>query len=404
MKILITTDAYDTMINGVAVSVRNLQSALKAAGHDVRVLTLSQSHHSYVDGDVYYIKSIPIKIYPDARATVSFNTPLLEDIIDWAPQIIHSQCEFFTFVFAKKLARHLNIPIVHTYHTLYEYYTHYFCPNKTLGKKIVSTGSRLICNHADAVIAPTKKTEHILKNYGVSSPIAVIPTGLSLEMLQKPVDENFQTELKTSLHIPENVPVLVTVGRLAREKNIDFLIEQMQTPKVRSRNAHLVIVGDGPDRSRLEALVSDAGLRENVHFTGMIPSENIYRYYHLGDIFVSASNSETQGLTYIEAMACGLPVLCMKDECLKTILNPEVNGCFFEDSESFAKGLMMLTEKSRISFLKNNALKTAENFSKKTFAKRAVKLYDNVILRYHTMPVLYYTLPGSVIHHFQKRG
>ena len=239
MKILITTDAYDAMINGVAVSVRNLYSALKADGNDVRILTLSQNHHSYMDGDVYYIKSVPIKIYPDARATISFNNPLLMDIIEWSPEIIHSQCEFFTFIFARKLAKHLNIPVVHTYHTLYEYYTHYFCPNKSLGRKIVSAGTRLICNQAHAVIAPTVKTKDILLGYGVTSPISVIPTGLSLDRFQETPSPASRRTLKASLGIPENVPVLVTLGRLAREKNTDFLIEQMAAPQIQV-SAHIV--------------------------------------------------------------------------------------------------------------------------------------------------------------------
>lgn len=134
MKILITTDAYDSMINGVAVSIHNLFTALKDFGNEVRILTLSKNHQSYKNDDVYYIRSLSLKIYPDARATFSFHDPLLDDILKWQPDIIHSQCEFFTFVFAHRLAKLLHIPIVHTYHTLYEYYTHYFCPNKALGK------------------------------------------------------------------------------------------------------------------------------------------------------------------------------------------------------------------------------------------------------------------------------
>lgn len=378
MKILITTDAYTNMINGVAVSVHNLYTALKASGNEVRILTLSPNHFSYKDEDVYYIRSRKLKIYPDVRATFAFQDTLLKDILEWKPDIIHSQSEFFTFIFAKKIARKLRIPIVHTYHTLYEYYTHYFCPSETLGKKIVALGSRFICNQADAVIAPTEKTARILEGYEVDVPIGIIPTGLSLERLQKPVSPEIVQELKAQLHIPENVPVIVTLGRLAREKNVDFLIKQMTDARL--QNLHFVIVGDGPDRERLESLVSELGLEGTVHFTGMVAPEEVSKYYRLGDLFVSASSSETQGLTYIEALACGLPLFCMKDLCLQSILTPGYNGYFFQNSVEFIEQLAELIQTpSQIQSMQKHALQTASDFSKETFARRALQFYLKTI-------------------------
>lgn len=393
MKILITTDAYDAMVNGVAVSVKNLSSALGEAGNDVRILTLSQTRHSYRDGNVYYIGSIPLKIYPDVRATFAFHSPLLEDIVDWEPDVIHSQSEFFTFVFARKLARLLHIPFIHTYHTLYEYYTHYFCPSKSLGHKIVSVGSRMICNRANAVIAPTLKTAGILEGYGVDSEIRVIPTGLDLgkfelEKFEEVACDTMLSEtrtcsnnLKVRLHIPEDAPVIVTLGRLAREKNIDFLIQQMQHPSLREMGLHLLIVGDGPDRERLESLAHHLRLENTVHFTGMVAPENVARFYRLGNAFVSASSSETQGLTYIEAMACGLPLLCLEDPCLESVLISGHNGFYFKNADEFVQHCCRLFESNHIlNVMGQNALSFASNFSKETFAMRASQLYMETIL------------------------
>lgn len=381
MKILITTDAYNSMINGVAISVKNLSAALQDAGHEVRILTLSQTHQSGKDNDVYYIGSVPIKIYPDTRATFFFHHPLLKDIVSWHPDIIHSQCEFFTFIFAKKLAKRLQIPIIHTYHTLYEYYTHYFCPSKTLGRKIVAVGSRFVCNHTDIVIAPTKKTASILESYCVDRPLKIIPTGLSLERLQIPADKNLQSKLKQKFQIPENVPVLVTLGRLAREKNIDFLIRQMSHLSLRKKKFHLLIVGDGPDRERLESLVHHLDLKDIVHFTGMVNPQEVAQYYRLGDAFVSASNSETQGLTYIEALACGLPLLCKKDICLDGVLQPGKNGFMFEDETEFAVNCMKLFESQTVlREMVQYAFQTSLQFSRETFALRVLALYQEIIL------------------------
>ncbi len=381
MKILITTDAYDAMINGVAISVKTLYTALTESGNEVRILTLSQTHQSYKNGDVYYIGSVPIKIYPDARATLSFHNNLLDEIVEWKPDIIHSQCEFFTFIFARKLSRILDIPIVHTYHTLYEYYTHYFCPSKTLGKKIVAVGSKFICKRTDAVIAPTAKTADILENYGVDTPMSVIPTGLSLEKFKETPDSVSSASLRAKLGIPEDVPVLLTLGRVAREKNIDFFLKQMAAPEMRKTQAHLVIVGDGPDRERLECMVHNLHLKEAVHFTGMVKPDEVAAYYRIGDVFVSASQSETQGLTYIEAMACGLPLLCRQDQCLSAVLVSGKNGYAFESEDDFFENFSQVFQsKEHLKQLSSNAYQTAYYFSKEMFARRAIQLYKDIMI------------------------
>lgn len=377
MKILITTDVYHTMVNGVAVSVDNLYRSLKESGNDVRILTLAKTPFSYYEKDVYYIQSNSIKIYPDARATLSFWDDLLEEIIEWGPEIIHSQCEFFTFIFAKKLAKRLNIPIVHTYHTLYEYYTHYFCPSKGIGKKMVAAFSRFICKQADMVIAPTKKTADILKGYEVHSEIMILPTGISLEWLRRTVGKEEQESLREKLQIPKKVPVMITLGRLAQEKNVEFLIRQMADPRIRASKMHFLIVGDGPDREHLELFVKELNLEEVVHFAGMVSPEEVYKYYRLGDVFVSASQSETQGLTYIEAMTCGLPLLCFKDECLQNVLRSGWNGYFFENEEEFIDRLLFcFKERETLSL---HASEMAGEFSRETFGARALQIYMKMV-------------------------
>lgn len=377
MRILITTDAYNTMVNGVAVSVDNLYKFLRENGNDVRILTLAQTPFSYYEKDVYYIRSNAIKIYPDARATISFWDDFLEEIVEWGPEIIHSQCEFFTFVFARKIAKRLNIPIIHTYHTLYEHYTHYFCPNRSVGKKIASAFSKFICDQTDLVIAPTTKTANLLESYGVNAEIAVVPTGISLERLRRTVDEEECAGLKEKYGIPGQAPVMVTLGRLAREKNVEFLIRQMVTSQMKEAGVHFLIVGDGPDRERLEFLVKELELENVIHFTGMVPPEEVYKYYHLGDIFVSASQSETQGLTYIEALACGLPLLCFKDECLEQVLKQGWNGYFFENEVDFAQNLRLAFQKKEE--MRAYAFETADEFSRETFGTKVLSLYKKAI-------------------------
>lgn len=375
MRILITTDVYDSMINGVAVSVKDLYCTLKEEGHDVRILTLAQTPFSYYEKDVYYIKSAAIGIYPNARATCSFGDDFLEEIIKWEPDIVHSQCEFFTFVFARKIAKRLNIPIIHTYHTLYEYYTHYFCPNKALGKKIVASVTKFICGRTDCVIAPTGKTADILRGYGVNRKMAVIPTGISLDKLRKDFTRHEYAEMRKQLGIPEDAPVIMTLGRLAKEKEIGFLIWQMV--KLQTKGIYLLIVGDGPERQKLERQTRELHLEERVHFIGMVPSEEVYKYYRLGDVFVSASRSETQGLTYIEALSCGLPILCWKDPCLKEVLISEENGFYYENEQEFVEKLDIILDHQRE--MSARAAACSETFSRELFGEKVIQLYRQVL-------------------------
>lgn len=239
----------------------------------------------------------------------------IQKILDWSPDIIHSQSEFTSFIIAKKIAAAVNCPIVHTYHTVYENYTHYFSPSIALGRKAVMMLTRRVLDNTKAVIAPTDKIKTMLEGYGVSQPIKVVSTGLRLEKFTQPASADKLAELKSSLHILQENKVLVTVGRAACEKNIEELIryfDKLDMPQVT-----FVIVGGGPYLEELKAIAAEVGSRENIIFTGAVSPDEVPMYYQLGDVFLSASQSETQGLTYIEALASGLPAVCRADECLK---------------------------------------------------------------------------------------
>ena len=173
MRILITTDLFTVITNGVVTSVKNLYDELKNRGHDVRILTLSESGHSYIDGDVTYIRSMPLPVYPDVRMPTSYHHKLIKELINWKPEVIHSQCEFFTYQFALYISKHTAAPIIHTYHTLYEQYATYVIPSKRLGVYAVKTFSRRRLKGSKRVIVPTKKIENTLLDYKVNSPISI---------------------------------------------------------------------------------------------------------------------------------------------------------------------------------------------------------------------------------------
>lgn len=375
MKILLTTDWFTPAVNGVVTSVLNLKRGLERRGHEVRVLTLSQSARSSVQGDVTRIGSLGAgAVYPGARLRISPGDAPVRELLAWKPDIVHSNCEFSTFFLARRIARQIGAPLIHTYHTVYEDYTHYFSPSRRWGRAVVSRGSHWVASQADAILAPTGKVRDILLGYGIETPLYVIPTGLELSRFHISLPAAERKALRRSLGVPDENAVLLYLGRLAREKNCGELIAAMD--RLRDQPITLLLVGDGPARSELEQQVHDLGLECQILFTGMVPPEVVPRYYQTGNLFVSASTSETQGLTYIEALASGLPLLCRRDPCLEGVIAEGQNGWQYGSPEEFASlTLKFLAHPEEQERLHTAALEKAEDFSLENFAARAEAVY-----------------------------
>lgn len=379
MRILITTDLYKPAVNGVVTSVENLAEGLIKDGHDVRILTLSNSHHSMKVGNIYYIGSVNAGIiYPNVRILMAAGKDIVDEIVDWKPDVIHTQCEFSTFIYAKIIAHRTNAPIVHTYHTVYESFTSYFCPSRRLGRELVKSFTRTITDHTEAVIVPTGKISDMLEGYEVHTPMYVIPSGIKLDRF---INDNIgkRREIRERLGIGEDECVLTFVGRVAKEKNIEEILEFMQDE--RTRNIRFLIVGDGPDREEVESEAARLGVADRVIMTGMIRPEEVADYYKAGDIFVSASTSETQGLTYMEAMASGLTLLCRKDDALDGVVEFGRNGFTYESKEDFIITLNNLMNNARVrKTVGENARKSVyEKYSVETFVNDCEKIYSNLV-------------------------
>lgn len=373
MKILITSDWYFPVVNGVVHSVMNLIEYLESCGHEVRILTLSNTTKSYRDGKVYYVGSLSAeKIYPQARVTNLLAKSHLREIKDFRPDVVHSQCEFSTFVMAKRIASDLKIPVVHTYHTVYEDYTHYFIPSKQAGRKLVSMASKTFAGFCDRIIVPTAKTEKLLIDYGINPyMIDIIPTGIHLPKL------NDKALLRKSLGIGEDDKVLLYLGRLGAEKNIQEVMAYYD--KLKDLDIKLYIVGGGP---YLKTLKKDAEkIKKEVVFTGMVASSSVNRYYQAADIFVTASTSETQGLTYYEALSNGTIALCRYDTVLDGVIKNGFNGFKYEDYQGFEKFIQRVFSDFKLKeFLEKNARSYAEeNFSIVGFGEKCLASYKKAI-------------------------
>ena len=283
------------------------------------------------------------------------------------------------------MARELKLPIVHTYHTIYEDYTHYLTHFKMLdsrAKAFARTYSKVCCNTVEQVIVPSEKTKELLMTYSVHKDIAVVPTGIDLNKFDK---NQFLMEdvnaLKQKYNIKPQEKVLLYLGRVSQEKNIEEIIRAMPEYMKTREVVKFVIVGSGPALEKLEHLVKELGLVERFIFTGSQPWDTIGLFYQLGNVFVSASRSETQGLTYIEAMASGLPVVAREDKCLEDILEEGKNGYSFTDTNGLYQGLDQILFLDTQTNYSENSIEKVKKYSTQEFALQIEKVYQHVISR-----------------------
>lgn len=379
MKILITSDTYSPMVNGVVTSTMNLYNELRKQGHDVRILTLSSNGKSYINDNVYFLKSIAIKVYPGARIGATIKDTLIKDIIQWKPDIVHSQTEFTTLIYARYIVKKLSIPHVHTYHTMYEDYLKYLFKGKLITKENLRKIVKRILNKVDLVITPTIKVKETLISYGVYTHISVVPTGIDLSRFMVDLLDAEKEKLKEKLHIQKKDKVIVYVGRIGEEKNIEEVINNFAELVKVDQKVKLVIVGGGPYLEILRKVALENKVDDKIIFTGMIGPTDIYKYYKVGDVFVTASTSETQGLTYIEALSCGVPVLCKYDQCIDNVIINDHNGFAYNTKDEFVEeALKILNDAAYRNELSQNAISKAKEFSKEVFGNKICKQYEMV--------------------------
>ena len=376
MKILITTDTYRPTINGVVTSIESLKKALDRLGHDVRILTFSDSFNSKQEDDIYYMGSLGAgKFYPDARMNKLFYNRFYEDIMDWKPDIVHSQTEFTMFIQAKKIAKDLDIPLLHTYHTVYEDYTHYFSLNKKIGKELAKQFTKQIIKTTDGVVVPTNKIYNLLTDYNIHEDIYVVPTGINVHKLSECDD----FDIRSGYKIPEDKHILLFLGRIGKEKNITEILQYLEN--IDRDDIVFIIAGAGPFLSELKDICSNSKIRDRLIFTGMIDSSKVGNFYSKADVFVSASTSETQGLTFIESMACSTPIICRHDDCLDGVLIEGKTGFGYDTEEEFIYYLNQILDnkKLRDKMGKNCKQLVDENYTEDSFANKIEQIYTKVI-------------------------
>jgi len=382
MKVGLFTDTYYPQINGVATSVLMLKENLTAQGHQVYVFTTTDPDALQDEVNVYRLPSIP---FASARRLGMFYHPsMAKTIKGLGLDLIHTHTEFSLGIFGRTMARELKIPTVHTMHTIYEDYTHYIVKFSALDGIAKSAARKLssrFCNAADAVIVPTGKVRDLLQTYGVDRDISIIPTGIELDKFAKGnYDPAVTRKLRAGLGVDEKDKVLLYIGRMSEEKNIGEILTGLKGYLRDKHNVKLILIGDGPDKDNLEMMARELGIHKQTIFAGARPWDEIGLYYQLGDVFVSASQSETQGLTYIEALAAGLPVIAKADRCLDGVVQDGVNGYCFHGQTEFHQALdSILQDDLKKEKMSVAAARSTAEFSASHFADTVAVLYENVL-------------------------
>lgn len=387
MRIGLFTDTYPPFINGVSTSVFMLKKALERAGHQVFVVTINTEtfHYGYDENDtVVRIPGLPIGLY-DYRVSTVYPLKAMNIIRKWKLDVIHSHTEFSVGTFARFISRQFNIPLVHTYHTLYEDYVYYITKGyfDKPSKKIVEYLTQFYCDKtANELIVPTKKIYDLIKEkYNVDKNIYIIPTGIEVERFYKEnVNSKKVEEIGKKLKITDKDFVIIFVGRMAQEKNVDLLLSAQKKLVEKDKNIKLLMVGDGPDLDNYKKTVKDYGIDKNVIFVGKVPWETVPQYYRLADVFATASTSETQGLTVIEAMAASVAPLCINDESFKNTVEDGYNGEIFKDEDEYVEIVRDLREHTKkLNMLQKQARLNAEIHSSKYYGERVADVYKHAI-------------------------
>ncbi len=395
MNIGIFTDSYLPDINGVVTSVVTLKGALEQLGHTVFIITNHQGPKTIYDPEERILRLPGVELKRLYGYTMSSPINFAGSYIEAMDlDIIHTQQEFGVSLYGRQIAKELGIPQVYTYHTMYADYTHYINPLDIsnvdkAGKWVVKNFSKRMGNGVQGVIAPSRKTKDALLSYGVKAPIYIVPTGLDLdEFRPEHIDPKDCRDLKAHLGLSDEDHVLVFVGRLAKEKSLEMPIEAVALSK--DERLHLVVVGSGTDEDFFKSVAQKHGVQDRVHFIGKVPRSHIPYYYASFDGFVSASLSETQGLTYIEALASGLPVFGRRDEVLYDLVEEGKTGYYFDNAEELVEKMDAFFSQERMARQKKRALCVEKSvpYSREMFGSKILAVYEQAIDDYrHTFVV-----------------
>jgi 1,2-diacylglycerol 3-alpha-glucosyltransferase len=380
MHIAYFTNTYLPVVSGVVRSVQSFREALSALGHNVFVFA---QEDDYEDTEPFIFR------YPSLRLPLPVDIPAALPVSPFVDQllpklkldVIHTHHPFLLGQTAATKARDLDLPLVFTFHTQYHEYTHYVPFSQEQVQEFlrnqVMNWLREYMRKCQHIIIPSESMRSILVNdYGLADRFTVIPTGLDVE----PFKNAEGTSLRRQWGRPDD-KVIISVGRLAEEKNWPTLLQAFAIALKEQPNLFLVLVGDGPQAQSLRQLAGELGIGERVLFAGRVPFDQVPAYLKAADLFAFASVTETQGLATLEAMAAGLPVVAVTGPGTLDIVEEGEQGLLVKnDPQDLAKGIVnLICNPDAMSEFKVAALKKSRSYDNKRLARKLVKVYEQAI-------------------------
>lgn len=378
MKIGVFTEAYTPIVSGVVTSTRLLLAELHRRGHDVRLYTPRHPAHPTDEPWVSRFPSICFPVNSWIPITVPYSRRLLREIREAGFDVFHTQQPFIMGRLARYLARESGAPLVCTIHTQYEHYVHYVAPTAhRVAKAAARYLVRSFCNTCDVVTTPAKGMEKLLRSYGVTKPIYVIPNGIDLE----PYKRADGTAVRTKLGIPSDAVMFSFVGRLAKEKNLPVVLRAVSLLKTEAPKIVLVLIGDGPERPSLQQMAQTLGVAEHVVFAGRVPHTETPSYHAASDAFVMPSITEVNPYAVIEALAGGTPAVAADSFGMREILTDNQDALLVPpEPEAFAEAMRCLAKNENLRNSMSEAARAkAQQYSIQRCAERFLEIYAGAL-------------------------
>ena len=381
MRIGLFTDTYFPQVSGVATSIRTLKTELEKQGHAVFIFTTTDKDvNRYEDWQIIRIPSVPFFAFKDRRLAYRGFTKALEIAKQYQLDIIHTQTEFSLGLLGVWIARELKIPVIHTYHTQYEDYVHYIAKGLLIRPSMVKYLVRGFLHDVDGVICPSEIVRDLLSDYKVKVEKRVIPTGIDLAKFERPeIGPEQLRVLREKLGIKEDEKMLLSLSRVSYEKNIQAVLAAFSEVLNEELKVKLVVAGDGPYLDNLKEQAFQLNIQDSVIFTGMIAPSETALYYKAADFFISASTSETQGLTYLESLASKTPVIAHGNPYLDNLITDKMFGTLYYQERDLAGAILEALIATPDMDPKLLAEKLYE-ISAENFAKRVHEFYLDAII------------------------
>ncbi|WP_114418378.1 glycosyltransferase [Marinospirillum perlucidum] len=382
LRIAMFTNNYLPFIGGVPLSIQRLQQGLSKLGNKLLIVAPRYPNQPHGETQVVRVPSLfTLGAKSEFRLANIFSLRVFKRVRAFVPDLIHVHHPFWLGSLGVFIARRLRVPAVYTYHTRLEHYAHFVPLPGLLFRNLIShVLVRRFANRCDAVIVPTYSTEEYLRMIGVKRPTYVQPTGIDFERFQT-VDQDAVEKLRQRLQLGQE-KILISVARLSNEKNIDFMIDALaELKKKTTQPFRLLMLGDGHQRKRLQKRLDELQLNDCITLVGAVPPDEMPLWYHLGDLFVFASKSETQGMVILEAMAAGLPVVAVRSSGIDDVVQDDHNG--YKTPERLdlwlARVQTLLEDQDKHQELAEKALKTASQHSVEVFSKKVKAIYSEVL-------------------------